>query len=43
MLISAATEMEISALSPEEEAIFLEEYGIKSLVATASFLKPIVF
>ncbi|MDD2999055.1 MAG: DUF933 domain-containing protein, partial [Candidatus Riflebacteria bacterium] len=29
MLISAATEMEISALSPEEEAIFLEEYGIK--------------
>lgn len=28
MLISAATEMEISALSPEEEAIFLEEYGI---------------
>lgn len=28
-LISAATEMEISALSPEEEAIFLEEYGIK--------------
>ncbi|EKD82111.1 MAG: hypothetical protein ACD_39C01479G0001 [uncultured bacterium] len=29
MLISAATEMEISALSPEEEAVFLEEYGIK--------------
>ncbi len=29
ILISAATEMEISALSPEEEAIFLEEYGIK--------------
>lgn len=29
MLVSAATEMEISALSPEEEAIFLEEYGIK--------------
>lgn len=29
MLISAATEMEISGLSPEEEAIFLEEYGIK--------------
>ncbi len=28
MLISAATEMEISGLSPEEEAIFLEEYGI---------------
>jgi len=29
MLISAATEMEISSLSPEEEAIFLEEYGLK--------------
>lgn len=29
ILISAATEMEISALSPDEEAIFLEEYGIK--------------
>ena len=29
LLISAATEMEISALSPEEEAIFLEEYGMK--------------
>ncbi|MBU1106762.1 MAG: redox-regulated ATPase YchF [Candidatus Riflebacteria bacterium] len=29
MLISAATEMEISALSPEEEAVFLEEFGMK--------------
>lgn len=29
MLISARTEMEISDLSPEEEAAFLEEFGIK--------------
>ncbi len=29
MLISAKTEMEISDLSPEEEATFLEEFGIK--------------
>ncbi|GAB4269883.1 MAG: redox-regulated ATPase YchF [Candidatus Rifleibacteriota bacterium] len=29
MLISAKTEMEISDLSPEEEAVFLEEFGIK--------------
>ena len=29
MLISAATEMEISSLSPEEEEMFLAEYGIK--------------
>lgn len=28
ILISAATEMEISSLSPEEEEIFLAEYGI---------------
>ncbi|HNV71073.1 MAG TPA: redox-regulated ATPase YchF [Candidatus Ozemobacteraceae bacterium] len=28
MLISAKTEMEISSLSPEEEATFLQEYGI---------------
>lgn len=27
-LVSAATEMEISTLSPDEEAMFLEEYGI---------------
>lgn len=28
ILISAAIEMEISSLSPEEEAVFLEEFGI---------------
>ncbi len=29
LMVSAKTEMEISSLSPDEEAIFLEEYGIK--------------
>lgn len=29
ILVAAKTEMEISSLSPEEEEIFLEEYGIK--------------